>query len=93
MAASNLGQNEKIIYWYLMLLYIINLSMGQVSEQNFQTPPSFARPSTYWMWMNGNITKEGLTEDLEYMKRTGYGQALMFNTGVGIARGSVLRYT
>jgi hypothetical protein len=69
--------------------YILSLSVGQVSVQDFQTPPNSARPSTYWMWMNGNITKEGLTEDLKYMKRTGYGQAMMFNTGVGIARGPV----
>lgn len=25
----------------------------------------------YWEWMNGNITKEGITKDLEYMKAAG----------------------
>ena len=41
------------------------------------------------MWMNGNISKEGLTADLEYMKRASYGGAMMFNVGVGIPKGSV----
>jgi hypothetical protein len=62
---------------------------AQISEKDFITPPMKARPSTYWMWMNGNITKEGLTKDLEHMKRTSMGGAIMFNTGVGIARGPV----
>lgn len=25
----------------------------------------------YWEWMNGNISKEGITKDLEYMKDAG----------------------
>lgn len=62
---------------------------AQLSEEQFKNPPRDARPSTYWMWMNGNITKEGLTADLEYMKRAGYGAAMMFNTAVGIPRGPV----
>ena len=35
----------------------------------FQTPPDSARPHTWWHWMNGNITKEGITADLEAMQR------------------------
>ena len=62
---------------------------AQISEKDFITPPMKVRPSTYWMWMNGNITKEGLTKDLEHMKRTSMGGAMMFNVGVGIARGPV----
>ncbi|MCD8313857.1 MAG: hypothetical protein LUC24_06825 [Bacteroidales bacterium] len=39
--------------------------------------------------MNGNISPEGLTKDLEYMKAAGYGAAMIFNAGCGIPRGPV----
>jgi hypothetical protein len=40
-------------------------------EEGFQHPPSGARPRVWWHWMNGNITKEGIQLDLEWMHRVG----------------------
>jgi hypothetical protein len=40
-------------------------------EKGFKNPPSSARPRVWWHWMNGNITKEGIKLDLEWMHRTG----------------------
>jgi hypothetical protein len=37
----------------------------------FQNPPSGAHPRVWWHWMNGNISKEGITADLEWMKKSG----------------------
>ena len=37
----------------------------------FQTPPDEARPWVYWMFMDGNLTREGMTADLEALKRAG----------------------
>ncbi|GAB2606376.1 glycosyl hydrolase [Spirosoma areae] len=37
------------------------------------TPPNAAKPRVWWHWMNGNVTKEGITKDLEWMKRVGIG--------------------
>lgn len=62
---------------------------AQIAKEVFANPPIQARPSTYWMWMNGNISKEGLSADLEYMKRASYGGAMMFNVGVGIPKGRI----
>ncbi|MEZ0538112.1 glycosyl hydrolase [Fibrella arboris] len=42
-------------------------------QQDFQTPPNAARPRVWWHWMNGNITKEGIQKDLDWMKRVGIG--------------------
>lgn len=42
-------------------------------EQGFKTPPPSARPLVWWHWMNGNITKEGIDLDLDWMKRIGLG--------------------
>lgn len=40
-------------------------------EAGFISPPDSARPRVWWHWMNGNITKEGIRSDLEWMKRIG----------------------
>lgn len=83
---------------FLLMLFIavciftnaqVNKNCNALNKDDFNNPPMQARPSTYWMWMNGHITKEGLTADLEYMKRNAYGAAIMFNAGVGIPRGAV----
>ena len=42
----------------------------------FREPPPEARPWTYWFWINGNITKEGITADLEAFRRVGIGGVL-----------------
>ncbi len=43
-------------------------------EKNFTTPPEGTRPRCYWYWMDGHITKEGITHDLEAMRRVGIGE-------------------
>jgi hypothetical protein len=58
-------------------------------ETGFLNPPDSARPQTWWHWMNGNLTKEGLTADLEAMKQIGLGGATIVNVDCGIPRGSV----
>ena len=42
-------------------------------RQGFENPPNGARPRVWWHWMNGNITKEGIKLDLEWMHRVGLG--------------------
>jgi hypothetical protein len=40
-------------------------------KSGFESPPQSARPRVWWHWMNGNITKEGIKLDLEWMHRVG----------------------
>jgi len=51
-------------------------------EKGFMDPPESARPRVWWHWMNGNITKEGIRADLEWMKRTGIGGFQNFDAGL-----------
>ena len=44
------------------------------TERDFQNPPETTRPRCYWYWMDGQITKEGITRNLEAMKRVGIGE-------------------
>mgnify|MGYP001125627507 CR=1 FL=1 len=48
---------------------------GRADElaDRFQHPDDAARPRAYWFHMSGNITKEGIKADLEWMKRVGIG--------------------
>src|SRR5512147_3001661 len=54
-----------------------------VLEAGFQSPPDSAKPWAYWWWLNGNVTKEGITRDLEEMKRQGINGVLIFHAGEG----------
>ncbi len=58
-------------------------------EQDFLTPPGTAYPQTFWFWMNGNVSKEGITLDLEAMKEVGIGGVFNFDVGTGIPKGPV----
>ncbi len=40
-------------------------------KAGFENPPNSARPLVWWHWMNGNISKEGIKLDLEWMHRVG----------------------
>ena len=46
---------------------------GSSLEDGFLNPPQSARPRVWWHWMNGNISKEGIKLDLEWMHRVGIG--------------------
>src|SRR6185369_2949364 len=58
-------------------------------EEGFHNPPASAKPHTWWHWMNGNVTRDGITADLEAMKRVGIGGAQIFNVDSGIPHGPV----
>src|SRR5271165_4593164 len=51
--------------------------------RGFLDPPNGARPRVWWHWLNGNITKDGITLDLEWMKRIGIGGAESFQAFLG----------
>ena len=40
-------------------------------ENGFRQPADSAKPRVWWHWMNGNITKEGIKLDLDWMHRVG----------------------
>lgn len=57
-------------------------------EKSFIVPPASAKPQVFWQWINGNVTKEGITADLEAMHRVGIGGALVM-TILGHPRGAM----
>jgi len=51
-------------------------------KREFVAPPDGSKPQVWWHWMNGNITKEGIKLDLEWMSRIGLGGAQAFDAAV-----------
>ena len=45
----------------------------------FKHPPESAKPGVLWMWMGSNISKEGITKDLEALKAQGFNRTTMFS--------------
>lgn len=56
-----------------------NHGYADALERAFLSPPDSARPVVWWHWINGNITREGITADLEAMRRVGVGGGIIFN--------------
>lgn len=57
----------------LLALSLLALATKAQTPENFQSPPNSAKPRVWWHWMNGNVTKEGIQKDLDWMERTGIG--------------------
>ena len=58
-------------------------------ERGFAQPPLSARPLTWWHWINGNVTKEGIEADLTEMKKAGLGGAQMLDVSIYLPPGPV----
>jgi hypothetical protein len=52
-------------------------------KAGFVDPPLSARPWVYWFWLNSNVSREGITADLEAMKRVGVGGVLIMEVDQG----------
>ena len=81
------------LFGALAIVSVIALSAGVRSAaapdgddplvRGFETPPDSAKPRVWWHWINGNITREGITRDLEWMKRVGIGGFQNFDAALG----------
>ncbi|MEO8415214.1 MAG: glycosyl hydrolase [Ginsengibacter sp.] len=91
-------QPREIIVWICFLL-VTQFVMGWVEKpdqpglkllkDSFMNPPQSALPGVYWYFMDGNLSEEGMTKDLESMKKAGIGNVVFLEVNVGIPRGPV----
>lgn len=87
------------IQFYSLFVLVILLVVKQpvypqlVNHGHFLSPPRVAAPYVWWHMINQNITKEGITADLEAMKRAGIGGATIFDVGLSIPSGSIVYNT
>lgn len=63
---------------FLFFLFFSASVSGQTSlYENFKQPNEEASPWTFWYWMHGAVSKEGIKADLEAMKQIGLGGAYL----------------
>ena len=69
----------------LLLSQLLTLTaLAQDLRSGFLNPPQEARPRVWWHWMNGNITRDGIRKDIEWMHRAGIGGFHCFDAGMGM---------
>jgi hypothetical protein len=65
-----------------------NAGTRSPSEAAFRRPPQSAGVRCFWWWLNGNVTQEAITRDLEEMKAKGFSGAMIFDAGGAEQRGN-----
>lgn len=58
-------------------------------KSEFSKPSDIYKPGVYWYFMDGNMTAETMTKDLESMKKAGIGNLIFLEVNVGVPRGKV----
>ena len=83
-------QLKKLITLIISILLLMTSCYNRPSlEQGFLNPPDSARPGVYWYFMDGNLSKEAITKDLEAMRTAGIGYVLFLEVNVGVPRGPI----
>src|SRR5258708_35266348 len=76
--------NTKSLIALMLAFFSSPLLAGALAVQ-FARPPTSARPWVYWFWNNGNVTRAGITADLEAMKRAGIGGGIIMGVVESLA--------
>ena len=99
---NNIKNRKNIITFYALFLISILFLFGFIEippsaphsvidtlRAGFLHPPESAQPGVYWYFMDGNMSKEGITEDLESMKTAGISNVIFLEVNVGVPCGPV----
>ena len=69
------------------LLQCPGTASGQPYSEEFRNPPAEARVRVWWHWMDGNITREGIKADLDWMHAAGIAGVQQFDAGGSMMMG------
>ena len=73
-----------------ILLAVCWISCNKTSlPDGFINPPNDTKPGIYWYWIDENVSKEGITKDLEALAKTGVGEAFIGNICISENLGDV----
>jgi len=59
------------VIFSLLISFYVNANAQDSLKTGFLNPPASAHPRAWWHWTKSNISKDGITKDLEWMKRIG----------------------
>ena len=73
---------RQLLILLLLPLLTMQTALGHdVPDSLFTNPPAEARPLIIWQWMDGVVSREGITADLEAYSRAGLGGVQQFQIG------------
>ncbi|MCC6490603.1 MAG: hypothetical protein IT364_24165 [Candidatus Hydrogenedentes bacterium] len=78
--------NNALLFLPILAIALCGFA-SNAEELSFENPPEADRPWVYWFWKNGNISKEGITADLEAMERVGIGGAILMEVSLSVPPG------
>ncbi len=78
---------QKILCTVITIVCFSIIAVGQYDKNRtvtnpayvFKNPPASAKPGALWMWMGSNLSKKGITKDLEALKKAGFNRTTMFS--------------
>ena len=80
----------KSVYQSILTITIITLTFFCCTTQStdklkeaFKNPPDTSKPGVYWYFMDGNLSREAMTKDLESMKEVGISNLIFLEVGIG----------
>jgi hypothetical protein len=72
--------------FFLGIILVISsckhIAIKKLNLGEFQNPPFESSVHAWWHWLDNSITKEGITKDLEAMKKQGISAATILNVGL-----------
>ncbi len=77
------------LYVLALLMLCSPAAWARDPAADFREPPASARPWVYWFFMDGNLSREGITADLEAMSQAGIGGVILMEVDVGVPKGPV----
>jgi hypothetical protein len=90
--------SQRLLYTSIFLLVAAGGSRLQAMTDDtekshlrggFENPPDSAKPRTWWHWVSGNVSSEGIMADLKAMKQIGLGGAQIFTVQQSPVKGPI----
>lgn len=89
-----MGYKKKILLNVLLWGFsVIAIAQNQSLEESFKTPPSDCYPTVWWRWMGSQVSREGITADLESLKAVGIGGVHLFQIAPSVNEDNILGST
>ena len=90
---ENRTHNLTLIFTFWILMFLVASSCsnqpGDLLADTFKNPPLEARPQVWWHWIYGNVSKDGITKDLELMSGMGIGGVTQFHNAWQVIKNSL----
>ncbi len=75
--------HKRCFFAFLFLFLLIGVQSQNLPQlkETFKNPADQYKPLCLWYWLSGEVTKSGITKDLEAMKTAGLRGAILFDLG------------